>query len=332
MTDTVSIYEEGFSKADSYQNMTRLTREEAEHRESSMTIHHIMPGVDVFFNHFSSRECVEPGHGEDSLHVLEINHCRQGRYGCQLEEDRYVYLGQGELEVNILGIKRLHSEFPLGFYDGVSILVDVEEMAAAIQPLFPEIARQLAFLQQHVLQHGGAMLIRRMPALNHIFEELYHVNPMIEQAYIKLKVMEILLTMQTIPFARESSQSSYFRRSDMDKVKALHQEAIHRLGEKIPLQVLAQKYDIAQTTLKSCFKEIYGSPYYAYMKRYRIHAAVHELEAGTYSITEIAGMVGYENASKFTAAFKSVMGCTPREYKKNADQMEHLHLLGVEIE
>ncbi len=64
------------------------------------------------------------------------------------------------------------------------------------------------------------MLIRRMPALNHIFEELYHVNPMIEQAYIKLKVMEILLTMQTIPFSRESSQSSYFRRSDMDKVKA----------------------------------------------------------------------------------------------------------------
>ncbi len=68
------------------------------------------------------------------------------------------------------------------------------------------------------------------------------------------------------------------------------------------------------------------------MKRYRIHAAVHELEAGKHSITEIAGMVGYENASKFTAAFKSVMGCTPREYRKNADQMEHLHLLGVEIE
>mgnify|MGYP000251346684 CR=1 FL=1 len=56
------------------------------------------------------------------------------------------------------------------------------------------------------------------------------------------------------------------------------------------------------------------------------------IEETEYSMAEIAGMLGYDNPSKFAAAFRSVVGCSPREYKKSSERMEHLTLLGVEIE
>ena len=51
------------------------------------------------------------------------------------------------------------------------------------------------------------------------------------------------------------------------------------------------------------------------------------IEETEYSMAEIAGMLGYDNPSKFAAAFRSVVGCSPREYKKSSERMEHLTLL-----
>ena len=36
-----------------------------------------------------------------------------------------------------------------------------------------------------------------------------------------------------------------------------------------------------------------------------------------------------DNPSKFSFAFRSVVGCTPREYKSNSEHLEHLKLFGV---
>ena len=332
MADLEKMYGGVFNTMETFDNMTRFSRPESEEGSSSMTIHHIMPGVDVYYNDFNSHDSVEASYMSEALDIIEINHCRQGRFGCLLSEDRYVYLGEGEIEANILGIERISSEFPLGFYEGIGIFLDTEKAAESVAGMFPDIARQIYLLRGQIEENDGMVLIRRVPELNHIFEELYNVDPQIEQSYIKLKVLEIILMIQTVPYEREQDAAVYFRRSDMEKVKTLHREAVSRLSEKIPLSEMARRYDISQTALKSCFREIYGCPYYTYMKRYRVHKAVHMLEDKTLSVAEIAGELGYDNPSKFAAAFKSIMGCTPREYRKNSDHLEHLRLVGVEIE
>ena len=56
---------------------------------------------------------------------------------------------------------------------------------------------------------------------------------------------------------------------------------------------------------------------YAYIRSYRIHAAALMLSQTNESVTTIAGKVGYNNPSKFAAAFKDIMKVLPREYQKH---------------
>ena len=58
-------------------------------------------------------------------------------------------------------------------------------------------------------------------------------------------------------------------------------------------------------------------PIATYMKQYRMNQAIAYLKETDDSMAEIAAAVGYENQSKFTAAFKNVVGVLPTTYRKN---------------
>jgi AraC-like DNA-binding protein len=59
---------------------------------------------------------------------------------------------------------------------------------------------------------------------------------------------------------------------------------------------------------------MYGLTIYEYRTQVRIQEAKNLILKNKYSITEIAGMCGYSNASKFSAVFKKYTGINPREY------------------
>ena len=106
---------------------------------------------------------------------------------------------------------------------------------------------------------------------------------------------------------------------------------IKNLDKKITIEQLSEKYQIGTTPLKLYFKEIYGQPIYTYLKDYKIHVSLHLLEETDKNVNEIAGMLGYDNSSKFASVFKSKMKCTPTEYRKQKVHLEHERLFGVEI-
>jgi AraC-like DNA-binding protein len=87
--------------------------------------------------------------------------------------------------------------------------------------------------------------------------------------------------------------------------------------EKITIDLLSEKYNIAPTTLKKCFREVYGNSIYVYLKAYRIDRAAELLRDSNMEIGTIACIVGYYNASKFAGSFKSVMGINPGEYRNS---------------
>lgn len=83
-----------------------------------------------------------------------------------------------------------------------------------------------------------------------------------------------------------------------------------------PLPRLAQQLGISETRLKSGFKAMHGTTVMQYCIDKRIEAARLLLRENRHSISEIGSIVGYEDHSAFTRAFRRHTGSTPKEWRR----------------
>ena len=83
-----------------------------------------------------------------------------------------------------------------------------------------------------------------------------------------------------------------------------------------PLNVLARHLGISETRLKSGFKSMNGTTVLQYCLHRRVEAAKVLLKENRHSISEIGNIVGYEDHSAFTRAFRRHCGYTPREWRR----------------
>ena len=88
------------------------------------------------------------------------------------------------------------------------------------------------------------------------------------------------------------------------------------LDRHITIRELSETLHVSPTQVKACFRKVYGLPIYTYGRQQRIKVAVQLLCDTDLSILEIAGRCGYENGSKFSAAFRKVTGETPARYRR----------------
>lgn len=100
-------------------------------------------------------------------------------------------------------------------------------------------------------------------------------------------------------------------------IREIHDHLAQHMDRRVTIEELAHRYLINPTTLKTVFKEVYGSSLAAHMKEHRMERAAALLRETDLSVAEIAGQVGYESQSKFTAAFKEQFGQLPKEYRRN---------------
>ena len=100
-------------------------------------------------------------------------------------------------------------------------------------------------------------------------------------------------------------------------IREIHDDLAQHMDRRVTIEELAHRYLINPTTLKTVFKEVYGSSLAAHMKEHRMERAAALLRETDLSVAEIAGQVGYESQSTFTAAFKEQFGQLPKEYRRN---------------
>jgi AraC-like DNA-binding protein len=93
------------------------------------------------------------------------------------------------------------------------------------------------------------------------------------------------------------------------------------LGENISIDIsveeLAERVGLNRTTLQRVFKQMYGVTIFEYRTQVRMQESKNLIIDNKLPITEIAGICGYSNASKFSAAFKKCFGLTPTEWRRN---------------
>ena len=214
--------------------------------------------------------------------------------------------------VSIYDLTKTVSDFPLGYYEGLEIFIDVDVANKHIKGLIPDF--DLIELYEHLEKSKGYRLLRANEKIDHVIGELYCVDDRIKESYFKLKCLELLLF---VSIARETkTESLSLSKKQVDIIENVKNDLINDLESKITIDELSERYGISKTNLKNCFKEVYGKPIYKWRKEYKLDYACRLIEKGDLNISEISKQVGYSSPSKFSQAFKKYVGCTPSEYRK----------------
>ena len=122
-----------------------------------------------------------------------------------------------------------------------------------------------------------------------------------------------------IDFRRES-QLSYsllrLSKSHQDElIKNIQNEIEDHCAEILPLESLAEKYNISLRTLIRRFNNAVGMPPNRYLQAVRVEKARKMLEESDFQVEVVMTKVGYEDASSFRRLFKKKTGLTPTEYR-----------------
>lgn len=284
--------------------------------EGIVICYQVLPGVSVSYNDFHMESCDSTFSTDRNLFC--IDHCREGRLEYASGRGTYSYVEAGDLKMDRRISHQGHFEFPLAHYHGLMITFDLEQAVEALKNEMRNFPVNLPLLQKKFCEGRHPMVIHNAPAIEHIFSELYMVPEKIRIPYFKIKIFELLLYLDVLEIPLNHEEKPYFYKGHVEKIKAMQRLMTGNLEKHYTQEELSLRFDIPLTPMKNCFKNVYGSPINTYMRVFRMNqAAVLLRNQRGLSITDIAGKLGYDSPSKFSLAFKTVMGRTPLDYRKN---------------
>lgn len=283
--------------------------------DGTMTVYDVFPGVMLIFNDFHMAQYCSSFVAGGNL--LAVDHCREGRMEYAVGKNTVAYTQAGDMK---LDRRRQHTgvfRFPSSHYHGLTVAFDLDVVRTSL----PQEIRDFPVSPEQVAarwQLGEVpRVIHGVEAMEHIFGEMYRVPEKIRIPYFKIKILEMLLYLDTVSIPQEEGESPYFYRSQVEKVSAIRDFLAENLSENYTQEELSQRFHLPLTAMKACFRSAYGTSIGAWLTDCRMSRAA-ELLTGSEnrSISEIGSMVGYDSASKFAAAFKKKMKLTPSEYRK----------------
>ncbi len=291
-----------------------VTNIENESGRGTMTVSVLFPGVVLIQNDFTMDAC-DSGFTCD-CELFAIDHCRDGRMEWELNADTYLYVEPGTVNANTRKDHRRRFTFPLKHYQGISIVFFLDQAAEGFRTLAPGLSLDLPALKEKLSPDDRTFITRAIMPHAYNFDPLYERPDEKNRHYLLAKVFELVAYLNSHDCTQEAYTPQYFHRIRVQKVKEIAEFICSDLQEHHTLKDLSRQFDIPLTTMKQCFKGVYGVPVYSYLRRFRIDAAALKLLQTENTITDIALSVGYENASKFAAAFRDELGVAPQEYRQ----------------
>ena len=280
-----------------------------------MTMYSVFDGISVSYNDFHIHEFHSGFITKEN--VLCIDHCREGRMEKEIDKNKRMYMSSGDLRIDDRSNHSGNFYLPLGHYHGITVIFIIDEAEKSIKELFPDFPVNIQELKDKFCGEYPMIFLRKNRAISHVFHEMYNIPKEIRMHYLKVKVIELILFLYSIDVKNSVEERPYFYKSHTEKVKQIYNMMISDLKKKYTLNELSEMYGIPLTTMKNCFKEIYGDPISTFMRKYRINQATNLLITSDLSISEIAYSMGYESPSKFSIAFKKEMEVSPAVYRNN---------------
>jgi AraC-like DNA-binding protein/quercetin dioxygenase-like cupin family protein len=123
--------------------------------------------------------------------------------------------------------------------------------------------------------------------------------------------------------------------ADEERAKAAITYIAEHYAEPLSLQNIAESVHISKSECCRCFKRCLQTTPFEYLIKYRVYtaASLFAKNQPDYSISDIAGKVGFNSSSYFNKMFKKYMSCTPTEFRRRTqgDIQEIMVILSTRI-
>lgn len=294
----------------------RVIRVVSETGEGTMRFIEVMPGVYLMRNDFNMASCLT-GFSSQGAH-LTVNHCRSGRLEQPMPGGAYSYTAAGDLKVDDFTNHAGTYVFPSEHYHGISMEFDIDVCEEPVRQLLGGFPLSVRELRAKFCHRGVPYIMHGFTPAEDVFSDLYTASPDIVKPLARIKALELLLLLHRIEYQKGNQEIEYFYHAQVEKVKQARELMVSDIAQDHTVVELARRVGLPLTTFKACFKGVYGAPPYTYLRAYRMEQAKRELSETDRSIADIGIAVGYDSPSKFTAAFKAVVGMTPSAYRRTA--------------
>lgn len=283
--------------------------------DCEVTVYPVFSGIELVYYDVHMQSCdINLAKGRE---MLIITHCQEGRIEFEYKNGEYLYLASGDLSIQKNTENIRHRYCPLSHYHGVSVAIDMNRVPRCFSCILDDVFVSPEELEMKFCSEKPYSIMRENISIEHIFSELYSVPENIRKGYHKVKVLELLLFLSGLEYKGESEERRYFSRSQVTAAKEAKKYLLAHLDEHITITELADMLGISSTSLKICFKGVYGDTINGYITNCKMQKAASLLKSTDKSVLEIAGIVGYNNGSKFAGAFRRVMNKSPNEYRKS---------------
>ena len=152
--------------------------------------------------------------------------------------------------------------------------------------------------------------------LNEIFWE--NTESATPELHLKTRVLRILEGfLENVLQNGTLSQFFPFPEKDFQSILKVENVLLENYRGGFPtIETLARMAFMSETKLKTFFKRAFGMGLYEYYQKNRMHKAKELLNSTKHSVSEVGTMLGYQNLSNFSNAFKKEFGQLPKDCSK----------------
>ena len=282
--------------------------------DAILTVYTIFPGIQVVYNSVHT-DCFDLSISSKEGNFIEIHHCQEGRMEQEFGND-FFYLMPGDLSMAKRSQMVQTYRFPLQHYHGITIAIDVDIAPKCFSVFMEDIKIQPSVIVNRLCGERNCVILRSESYIEHIFSEIYIMREEQRIGYLKIKILELLFVLNMVEPPISNLFENTLPRIQVNLAKQVATYLTQNMDKRITVSELAKYFAVSETFLKNVFKGVYGVGIFSYHRIQKMQCAAQALIKTDRSIAEVANEYGYQNESKFSAAFKGVMGDTPSVWRK----------------
>ena len=164
----------------------------------------------------------------------------------------------------------------------------------------------------------GAESRRLLQMLDEI-DRHYTEKPLCHELRIKGLLCEILAALLPEAYrnpANKRLQSVSASSAELERLQLTLDYLHQHYDSVVSLQELADLTHLSREACCRSFRRMTGKSITEYLQEYRVTQSLPLIRSGRYSISQVAELCGFSNASRFAAAFRKRMGINPGHYHK----------------